>query len=161
MLGEYVWENVLNNVCCEGDRKSDRPKTDARATTNDGWRDRFPRFYYGHFFFALRARYQYYHNFTFVIGWHRASVTKPRSFFLRLSPSFPFSTFLRSSFFPRFVLFVYFSLSLSLNPTFSTLFLFFLPSLLFTLSPSSASSAGTDSEDRDPARCSLIFGLCS
>lgn len=84
---------------------------------------------------SARARYQYYHNFTFVIGWHRASVTCRAPF------ASPFSVSL--SFFEPFILssgcslcpFLP-SLSLSLSTTFSSSFLSFLPpsrtvSLLF------------------------------
>lgn len=62
---------------------------------------------------SARARYQYYHNFTFVIGWHRASVTCRAPF------ASPFSVSL--SFFEPFIL----SSGCSLCP--------FLPSLSLPL----------------------------
>lgn len=100
------------------DRRRTRASGAARrgAQTDDGWRDVSSGFYYGHFFLrAPRARYQYYHNFTFVIGWHRASVTCRAPF------ASPFSVSL--SFFEPFIL----SSGCSLCP--------FLPPLSLPLSP--------------------------
>lgn len=79
------------------------------------------------FFFAPRARYQYYHNFTFVIGWHRASVTSPCYlfiFFLSLSLTFSLSVFPPVCSF-WLLLFLAFT-------TFSSLFLSFLPPFRIT-----------------------------
>lgn len=106
----------------ERQKESDRPKTDAR-TADGEWRN-IPGFITA-IFFVFHARYQHYHNFTFVIGWHRASVTfsrVPFSFFFSIFLSF--SVFLRLSFFSVCSLYFFFF-------TFSSRsFFLFFPSIL-------------------------------
>lgn len=89
---------------------TEREAEDGRAS-GEGWRRSLGSIVA---ILSLRARYQYYHNFTFVIGWHRASMTQFRA--PCLSP------------------FLFLSLSLlSVLPRTSFL-LWFVPSLLALLS---------------------------
>jgi len=121
------------------------------------WRDVSPGFITA-IFFTLRVRYQYYHNFTFVIGWHRASVTCSLFFFfLRLSLFLlDFQSFFSLYFFHRFVLFSFFSLYyFLLVPSF-----FFLSSIT---TPYYSLFFLYRHRFRGPrsTHCSLVFGLCS
>jgi len=135
------------------ERATDRRWT-ARATDDE---ETFLPVLLRPFFFTLRVRYQYYHNFTFVIGWHRASMTCSLFFFfLRLSLFLlDFQSFFGLYFFHRFVLFSFLSLYyFLLVPSFFFSFIHYY-SLLFSF----FSFTGTDSEVRDPhtVRSFLVF----
>jgi len=165
----------------EREREREEGEKGRRRTSREEWRR--SRFYYGHFF-ASRARYQYYHNFTFVIGWHRASVSHVSRLFLPLlsaRPPFNLSSdFIFPTGFPQLSIFSlsactfialsssFLSLSLSLSLFLSLFslcvslpFSFFL----YVLSHRSLSRHSffpiLQLPLRSSAYCALVFGLCS